>query len=512
MTATAPVDEGWQRLDPRMLLVYPVRELVRFLPVVLGVLVAGSASGGSDWWHGLGVAFPVGLGVLRYVTTTFRVGTERVELRRGLLNRHLLSTPLDRVRSVDITASPVHRVLGLVTVRIGTGTASTDDDEEIHLDGLPAVDARRLRSELLRLGATSEPGTAPAEEPAVLHLDVGWARYAPLTSSGLAIAAGVVGAASQAINVVGGWDRLDPEQAVSDAAGWSLAVALPLVVIALLVVVSALSVGGYLLTNWGFTLMHSGSAGRGAWHVRRGLLTTRETSLDDERVRGATVGEPLGLRLAGAARASAIATGLRGDSSASALLAPPAPRDVVVEAAGRVLGGAGPLTTALVDHGPRARRRRWTRALVPTSLVAAAVAGLVATSALPPWTLVVAFVVLVAGALVARDRARALGHALVDGHLVAQAGSLDRRREALHVPAIIGWTLRASWFQRRAGLVSLVATTAGGSQSVTLLDVPETTGTALAHAALPELLAPFLVDRASVSPETEATAAARASL
>ena len=96
---------------------------------------------------------PVALGVLRYLTTSFRIGAARVELRRGLLNRHLLSTPLDRVRTVDISARLIHRTLGLTTVRIGTGTASTDGEDQIDLDGLPVDRARRLRSDLLMLGA-----------------------------------------------------------------------------------------------------------------------------------------------------------------------------------------------------------------------------------------------------------------------------------------------------------------------------------------------------------------------
>ena len=55
----------WQRLDPRMLLVLPVRELLRFLPALIALFVAGTASGRTDWWHGLGVAVPVALGVRR---------------------------------------------------------------------------------------------------------------------------------------------------------------------------------------------------------------------------------------------------------------------------------------------------------------------------------------------------------------------------------------------------------------------------------------------------------------
>ena len=56
---------------------------------------------------------------------------------------------------------------------------------------------------------------------------------------------------------------------------------------------------------------------------------------------------------------------------------------------------------------------------------------------------------------------------------------------------MIGWTVRATWFQRRAGLVALVATTAGGRQRVTVPDVPEDDAVALAGAATPGLLGPF---------------------
>ena len=68
---------------------------------------------------------------------------------------------------------------------------------------------------------------------------------------------------------------------------------------------------------------------------------------------------------------------------------------------------------------------------------------------------------------------RSLGHTLAEGYVVARSGSLNRRREALEIEHVIGWTFRSTWFQRRTGLTTLVATTAGGRQSVTLLDLPE---------------------------------------
>lgn len=497
----SPGSAGWDRLDPRMLLIHPVRELVRFLPALIALLVAGTASGGlGEWWQLAAVVVPVVLGVLRYLTTAYRITPGRIELRRGLLNRHVLSAPLDRVRTVDITAPPVHRLLGLTSVRIGTGTASTEDDEQLDLDGLPVGQARELRARLLHAGAAAETGDGTSGERVVLAFDPAWVRFAPLTSAGVVIAAGVLGLAAQALNTVGGFERLHPERFAQDASSWSVWVAVPLALVGLAVLVSALSIGGYVVTNWGFRLTHAD----GAWHLRRGLVTTRETTLDDERVRGVSVAEPLGLRLAGGGRASAIATGL---GSGSALLVPPAPITVVRRAAGEVLRSPGPLEAPLTGHGPRARARRFTRAVGPAAAIVLVGVLLVVGADAPWWVLALLAVGLPVAVALAADRARALGHTLTGGHLVVRSGSLDRRREALETDAVIGWNLRATWFQRRAGLTTLVATTAGGRQAVTAIDVPEDAAVALAHDAHPELLGQFLVSR-----ETDATAArARAS-
>jgi putative membrane protein len=144
---------------------------------------------------------------------------------------------------------------------------------------------------------------------------------------------------------------------------------------------------------------------------------------------------------------------------------------------------------ALVPHGPAAVRRRWFRALVPATLL---VAGTVVAVGLggPAW-LLATLLALPAAALLAADRVRALGHALVDRHVVARAGSVVRRRRALAVDHVIGWNFRATWFQRRVGLTTLVATTAGGGQAVPILDVPEGLAVELAERALPDLVGQF---------------------
>lgn len=482
------LDPEWRMLDRRMLLVHPVREIGRFLPALVGIAIFGrSADGGL--WGVFGVTVPVALGLLRYVTTRYRITAARVEVRRGLLTRRVLSAPLDRVRTVDLAASPIHRLLGLVTVRIGTGQAGGDHEERLALDGLSAPAAAELRARLLQ-GPAARPtsGEGPvAAEPSlvVLRLDLGWVRFAPLTTSGIVIAGAALGVIAQGFHAL----EIMPSIRLDEVARLG---ALALVVVGVLVVVAifcVLAVVGYLLTNFGFVLTRD--RGDDTWHLRRGLLTTRETALDHARVSGVSIGEPLGLRLAHGARLSAIVTGLGTKQQGSAVLVPPAPRSEVDRVAVEVLGRPGPVTAPLVTHGPRAHRRRWTRAMLGAGVVA--VAALVLGYAVGWWLAVLAPVALAVAAFLAHDRWRALGHALVDDHLVARSGSLDRRREALHTPSVIGWNLRASYVQRRSGLTDLVATTAGGRQRVTVLDLDEEAAVALAATATPGLLDPFLV-------------------
>lgn len=490
MSLAPPGETDWQRLDPRMLLVHPIRELIRFLPVLVGLFVASASTGGNNWFQLVAVAVPIALGLVRYWTTRYRIHADRVELRRGLLSTHLLSAPLDRVRTVDLTASPIHRVLGLSTVRIGTGTGSGEDG--LDLDGLPADRARDLRHQLLHSISPPQAADGTDEAPVVgerlvARFDAGWLRFAPFTSAGFVALAAVIGGGFQLLDGLGLFSGLEDDPAAVDLRVGSAA-AIAALGLGVAVLVAGFSVIGYLVANGNFALSHT--LPDGSWHVRRGLLTTRETSVDDDRLRGVSIGEPLGLRLVRGGRLNAVATGLDRSQSNSSALLPPTPRTVVDRVAAEVAGTAAPVEAELVGHGPRARTRRYVRALVPTAVLATAPVVLAVRMG-PIWWLVVSLLLL-AGIGLAHDRTRALGHALVGDWLVARSGSLTRKRELLATDAVIGWNLHSTWFQRRAGLVTLVATTAGGSQSVTVPDVPVPIAVEVAAAAVPGLLSEFV--------------------
>ena len=80
---------------------------------------------------------------------------------------------------------------------------------------------------------------------------------------------------------------------------------------------------------------------------------------------------------------------------------------------------------------------------------------------------------------------RALGHRVDRGWLVARAGSLERRRDCIAAAGIIGWTVRQTFLQRRAGVATLIAATAAGVKRYRVIDVPATSAWAVAAEASP---------------------------
>jgi len=494
-----------------MLLVYPVRELARAIPALIGLVVAGRAVGnGQYWWFGpVAVVGVMAMSLLRWATTRYRITPEQVQLRTGLLQRKTVATPTDRVRSVDVTASPLHRLLGLAKVHIGTGSHASGSD--LSLDSLPAAEAAALRAELLHrspLGwatglaedsvhVSETIGHAPsawAGDIELARLDPRWVRFAPFTTSGVLASAAILGVGWNLLEqldvnpsdvgpVKGFLDHLQRTPIWADVLQGA---------VALVFVVTVLSIGGYLLSYWGFRLSRHA---HGSLQVTRGLLTTRAVSIEERRLRGVELAEPLLLRIVHAARLRGITTGLKsrgGADGGSSLLLPPAPRGVAVQLAAQILHDPAPLQVTLISHGHAARRRRLTRALVP-AFVLVATAGVAIFGGASQWLAVPAIVTVAVAGMLAVDRYRSLGHALAGTALVTRQGSLDRRLDVLQCDGIIGWNVRESFFQRRAGLATLTATTAAGRQRYAVPDVPLSVALSLGNRAVPGLLGAFLV-------------------
>ncbi|WP_327149841.1 PH domain-containing protein [Nocardia sp. NBC_01329] len=494
-------DEPWLRLDRRMLLVHPVQEVVKFLPAVIGAVILGVSSG-NPLYSLLGLVVVIPYAATLWFTTTYRVGPTHVELRTGLIRRKRLSVPRARIRSVDIEADPLHRILGLAVVVIGTGREA-DTDDRFRLDALAAEHVRPLRAELLahtrdihfaaddptpaRLAEKGDtnPETEELGGEEIGHWQPSWVRYAPLSLTGFALAASALGVAAQF--GFGAAEISISRNTVDSVRDFGLLSLLLLAFGALAVMVAVVSIAAcahYLATNFGLRVTDHGST----LQIRRGLFTLRRITLDTARLRGATLCEPLLLRLAGAAQLEAVMTG----ENPRQKILPQSPRAAVERTAARLLSphrntgtSDGPTTlSALADvpltrHGPAARRRRYIRACWPVPLIAA-ILIVISTAGLnlPAWWWLLPLVLIPVCALLAEDRYRGLGHAVVptaDGSptwLIVRSGSLDRERTCLEAPGIIGWTVRQTFWQRRAGLATVGAATAAGKKLYRIEDIP----------------------------------------
>lgn len=469
--------DGWIRLDPRMLVVAPAQEIVKFVPLLLIALVAGSG-GHRQWWLLGAVGAVVSVGLLRWLTTRYRITAERVELHSGLLFRQHRSVPRDRVRTVDLTARPLHRAFGLSVLTVGTGQHEPGKDGELTLDAVSRDESERLRGALL--DHAPDAGLVPAsvvDQPTATSsvqlagIDWAWLRFAPLTLLGLGAIGALFGAAWQVLSEAG--VELEDVGVARGIVDWlaeqPLGPAIAVTAVALVTVGSVGAVALYVEAWWGYRLTREPD---GTLRVNRGLLTRRSVSLEERRLRGAEIIEPLLLRAGGGARCGAVATGSGSGDRASLL--PPAPRAQAHRVAAAVLGEwpATQSTTVLRRHPRAALRRRLVRTLAPTVAVVAGLAAGAGWQALPAWPWVVAATVLLpAAVLLGVDRYRSLGHAELAEYLVVRAGSLVRRTVVLRRQGIIGWQVSQSVFQRAAGLATATAVTAAGAGAYELLDL-----------------------------------------
>ncbi|WP_424082884.1 PH domain-containing protein, partial [Mycobacterium sp.] len=185
-----------------MLLVHPVHELLRELPLLIGGLVLGSTTGNQSWTVAV-IALSVVVGVARWFTTSYRIEADpesgQVQLRAGLLNRKVLSVPRNRIRSVQTDARLLHRLLGLAVLRVSTGQEARAE-HGFELNAVRVDQVPRLRAILLAdspqaaEATTAQPTTASA---VLARWQPSWLRYAPLSFSGLLIMAAAAGVVYQ---------------------------------------------------------------------------------------------------------------------------------------------------------------------------------------------------------------------------------------------------------------------------------------------------------------------------
>ncbi len=453
------------------------RQARQFVPLVLGLAaVVGTRLDSGPWtvvWLVVAVTLAsLAFAVLSWWRFSYVDGVAAMVVTRGLLARSVRTVPNDRVRGVEIEAPALHRVFGLVRVRVDAAAGAVQgNDDELMVDGVSPAEADRLRAHLLTRravdGTVAAPPPGPAEEE-FARFDNRWLLYAPLVGSYLAVPVAAVGVLFRLTDELP--SRFTPDLGQLDLSDASLAV---LALVAVPVTLAAGAVVGSALVNWGFRLVRRG----GSLVATRGLVTRRHTELEVDRIRGCAVSEGLGMRWVRAARTTALVTGL-GDAARRGQLLPLGPRTEAWALALRLVEDPGPLRA----HPSAARRRRVVRAIAPGAVLAAG--GLVLTVATGVWGVLAAGLLLAGlGVPLGLGRYASLGHAAGPRSFSVRSGWLVREQVVLQRRAVVGWQVRQSFFQRRQGLASVVAAVGAGSGGYQALDMAAADAAGFAVAA-----------------------------
>ncbi|HET6859610.1 MAG TPA: PH domain-containing protein [Streptomyces sp.] len=515
-------DEGvaWLRLSPRMAGAAVVRLLAGAVPGAFAFLLLGQA----DQVFGLVVVAVLVLlrptaYLLKYLKFRYRVTDTELQVRTGLLFRSYRRIPLDRIRTVDITAKPVLRLFGLVTVEVGTGQRVSGGDGRISLDAVRAATGHGLRRTLLsRAGRAAEAdaaGTdagsvtgaavssptptsaststsASASDP-VLTLRWRWAVFQMFYIWSLLTPLALVGVAYQVLPLV----DLSPHGLVArwftdNQAGLPRAAAVILAVAFFVTLALAGAALGFALQWWGYRLT---SDGRGHFRATRGLFTTRSFTVDRSRVRGVTLRDSLTVRALGGTRLAPVLTGvsLGQELSDNGKLLPAVTPDAAQHVANLLLGdevmtSERPPPGRLEAHPRWAARRVLARYLTCDIAVAATLIVGVWLWSWPPWLLIAPGVLALVHTPAAYGYHRNLGHRLDSGYVFARRGFFVRRTDVVQVRGVCAVTVRQSLFQRRLGLARLELCTAAGERVYSVVDADLARVTALASDVIGEEL------------------------
>jgi hypothetical protein len=144
------MDDHRQRLDPRMGWVLLAQWCLPTVLPALALAIGAAAAGESPVALSAGAA-AVALLLAGWVRATlirrrwsYRFGEYALELTHGWIVHHTSVVPYHRIQTVEQSAGPMMRWLGLVGLTLRTASASTDGT----IPGLRAERADDLRREL----------------------------------------------------------------------------------------------------------------------------------------------------------------------------------------------------------------------------------------------------------------------------------------------------------------------------------------------------------------------------
>ncbi len=496
-----------QRLHPTTLLFDLVKHLRNFaLPALLVFFGTSQSSGGpggmfgrmpTGWevWLLVPLVPAVLASVARYLTFRLRYDADELIIRSGLVFRNQRHVPFSRIQNLDAVQNVFHRLLGVVEIRVETGSgkgeearlsvlprAAFDEMRRRVFEGRSAAEPVRLKTDDADDQVQVKPDASDATGKTLLHLPIRELLLCGFLENKGLVPIGVAYGVIWESGILGGfWNRLFGaetfgrgflrESAASffGSQGMSLGgIAIVLAGLAgLLLFVRGVS------TVWAFVRLYDFRLTRVPEDLRIefGLFTRVTATIPIRRVQTITIREgPLYRWLD---RASVRVETAGGTGSESAVtrdrqwLAPLIRRPALPGLLDQIVRGFDMDAVSWQPVHPRAFRR----ALKPLLAVAASV-SLISAPAIG-WGAIVVLVLMLGWALIfARQHVAHLGWAEHDEVVLMRSGWIWRHVTLARANKIQAVSLHQSPFDRRAVMARVRVDTAGAGESSRRVDIP----------------------------------------
>jgi putative membrane protein len=490
-----------RRLHPASLLFEVVKHLRAFaLPGVLMWFGASRSTGGPDgmfgrlpagWeaWLLLLLVPAVVVSALRYLTFRLRYDARELVIRSGLLFRNERRVPFANIQNLEAVQNAVHRVLGVVEIRVQTGGGRGD---EARLSVLPRAAFEEMRQRVFEGRAEAPAAPSPGDDSrklrpgdapvTLLHLPIRELLLCGfLENKGMILVGAAYGIAWESGLLGGFWNGLFGEDAYGRGLVRDLIVGsfegqrVPFAAVAialgglsiLLLLIRVISMAWAFLRLYDFRLTRVGEDLR----IDFGLLTHVAATIPIRRVQTITISQgPLHRWLARATVRVETAGGQRTEPGAHRdreWLAPLIRLSALPALLTEVVPGFDLRAVAWQPVHPRAFRRA-----VKPGLAIVTLASLVWAVALG-WTVLIALPLLLAWAvLAARQHVRHLGWAEHDEAVLMRSGWIWRQVTLARANKIQSVSFHQSPFDRRAIMARVRIDTAGARSTSHRVDIP----------------------------------------
>ncbi len=448
------------------------------VPLILVLFAARSASW-EIWVLWLLIPYAV-FALARYLSFKYEYAEDELIIRTGIIFRNVRHIPYVRIHNVGSMQNPLHRLFGVVDVKVETAGGEKAEAHIQVLSRRALEEMQRRVFEEKRKASTSEgaPGesrqrlrAAAPQEPmrTLLHMPLReLVVYGLIDNRGMLVLGAAMGLAWEfgwweripgrelAASLFRAGERLDPVAAVMTGAA---------VLLAGIVALRVLSIGWAFLKLYDFTLQCSDKDIK----LSHGLLTQVSTTIPLQRVQLLSVRERPLHRLFDRAEVRVLTAG--GESSAEAsfsrqMLAPLIRKTSVFQLVEAVHPEVDFEAILWEKIDPRAAGRIFRKSLLLIGVVTLALAWLAGPAGF------LALVLVPLAHLDARRQVRHTEYALLPGMVLFRSGWIWRHLSMARYGKIQAVTILESPFDRRHRMAKVQVDTAGAAHASHLIHIP----------------------------------------